>query len=458
MNISEDDIQNEFSKLKDDDDVISCKYIEGGVRFTVSGIKCCCANTWESPVIITNKEINDNFCSPVDGKDNFYDLMILRRKRLFLGLNNKLNVDIGDCSHCDLRYKTKFKDISFDYLGAPGMLSSGFNISHFSYCNLRCKYCVYTQQNSFVKPQYHEIINFVNEFKKRNKIRPGIWIEYNGGEPTLLPNFGEILNFLVKNSVGDVCVFSNGVKYNQDLADCLSNDKCYLTTSIDAGTPETYQKIHGRDYFNKVIENCIKYRNTGTHRLFLKYIITEDNKNDRDLLMFVLLMSVIRPDQIYICPEFPYGDAEIPDDSSDFAAKMWYMLRTYLGKDPYIQTDDMKANPKFKVFSDLVRDKFKKLYQNLVNCSSLLPNGYELRIANNCNLQKITNLTEANSKLSSDNSKLRVLLSELLDPYVVYPNNKLLQLIFSKIKSKKTGIREINILGIIHFKYGKNKK
>lgn len=67
-------------------------------------------------------------------------------------------------------------------------------------CNMRCKYCLYTIENDFAAPQYNNIIQFIEEFRVRGKLDYPNNVDYNGGEPTLLKNFGEILNYL-KNTV-----------------------------------------------------------------------------------------------------------------------------------------------------------------------------------------------------------------------------------------------------------------
>lgn len=40
-----------MNNFKPNDKVKICKYIESGVRFYYGGITCCCANTFQSPII-----------------------------------------------------------------------------------------------------------------------------------------------------------------------------------------------------------------------------------------------------------------------------------------------------------------------------------------------------------------------------------------------------------------------
>ena len=334
--------------------VLSCKYIESGIRFAIDGVRCCCANTFQSPFILSAEEMQQGNVT--------YDLVVQRRRELFEALNGWNNKDIGDCARCQLKYKTKYKNINFDYLGGHGLaLSSGFNIQHFTQCNLRCSYCSFTQRNDFRPPVYNNIIDFIELFRKRGKLKKGEWIEYNGGEPTLLPNFEELLNYLLKYKIGTVAVFSNAVKYSPAIYNALKANKIFLTTSIDAGTSATFKKIRGADAYYQVLENCMRYQQSGTTKLFLKYIICDENTTEDDLRGFVFAMCTIRPARVYICPNFYYGDRQVTQKEVDFAARMWYLLEKYGSLSVYIQSDDMKGDPRFAEFSVRTREAYKQL-------------------------------------------------------------------------------------------------
>lgn len=345
--------------FKQNDIVKICKYIESGVRFSYEGITCCCANTFISPVIITAQEM-------ASGKVT-YDLVVQRRIELFETLNGLREGPTGSCLKCNLLMQREYKDVCFEYLGGHGY-TSGFNIQHFTACNLRCSYCAFTVQNNFKPPIYKNIIEFIELFRSRGKLIGGNWIEFNGGEPTLLDDFDDILDYLVNNNCGQVMLFSNSLKYSQSVYNALKDNKIYITTSLDAGTPSTYKAMKKVDGFTKVIDNMIRYKGSQTKAMFvLKYIICETNRTDDDLYGFVFAMLLIRPSHVYICPDFPYGDRDIPNESVEFGAKMWILLEKY-GKDSliiYIQSDDMIGDPKFAKFSKDIREKYKELKEKI---------------------------------------------------------------------------------------------
>lgn len=349
--------------FKPNDKVKSCDFIERGIRFWTEGLCCCCSVTMQSPVIVTAKEMAEGKATP--------EFVAERRKKLFEtinGVNDYFNIEgngfVGSCAGCNLIKEKLYKDVNFDYLGGLGdtQQASSFNISHFSACNARCSYCDYTIRNDFRMPEYNNIIDFIEAYRKQGKFLTPNSIDYNGGEPTILPNFEEILNYLNDNKIGWVTLYSNCIKYSQALCDALANNKVNLITSLDCGTPTTYKKIHGVDAFKKSVDTIIRYRNSGTKNLIIKYNICKDNTNDDDLYGFVFLMASIRPNMVFICPEFPYGNMEIPKSTVDFGARMYYLLEKYCNLKAFIQTDVMKGDPKLCQYSTDIRRALQELW------------------------------------------------------------------------------------------------
>ncbi|TKZ24049.1 radical SAM protein, partial [Brachyspira catarrhinii] len=236
--------------FKPNDKVKICKYIEYGVRFSYEGITCCVVNTFQSPVIITAEEMKN-------GKVT-YKLVVQRRIELFEKVNGLRDGDTGSCLKCNYLEERNYKDVNFEYLGGSRLVC-GFNIQHFTSCNLRCSYCSFTKTNNFKPPIYGNIIEFIELFKEKGKFRSDNWIEFNGGEPTLLNNFDELLDYLVDNNCGTVMLFSNSLKYSKSVYNALKENRIHITTSIDAGTPSTYKKMKRVDGYAKVLENMIIY-------------------------------------------------------------------------------------------------------------------------------------------------------------------------------------------------------
>lgn len=249
---------------------------------------------YESPKIITAEEMQS-------GKVT-YELVVQRRKELFEAVNGLRDQDTGSCKMCMSLIDKKYKDVNFEYLGGS-RLPTSFDIQHFTSCNLKCTYCIYAVTNNFVKPQY-DILKFIELYREKGKLLGNNWIDFNGGEPTLLENFDEIIDYLISNNVGTIVVYTNGVKYSEAIFNALKENKIILTTSIDAGTASTYKKLHGADVYIKVIQNLIKYKSSGIDNIEIKYIVTDDNMNDDDLYGFLFLILSVRPIRVMLSINF----------------------------------------------------------------------------------------------------------------------------------------------------------
>lgn len=337
-------------KFKPDEIVKCCNNIERGVRFDRDGVGVCCCSTKVSPFIISPEEM-------ASGKVN-YDLILERRHELLEcvnGLNNKY--DVTDCLSCSLLKEKEYKDIDLTNLGGPN-LCSGFNIAHFSSCNLKCTYCPYATFDKETNNQYSNIVEFIEEYRKRGKILDGTQIDYNGGEPTLLKDFEKILDFLIDNKIGRVTLYSNCVKYNSRIYQALKQNKITLITSPDCALPSTSKNIKQISTFHRIYDTIVKYRNSGTNNLVIKYVIADENRSDDDLYSFVNFAAALGPKVIIgICPSYPYGDREIPEETVEFGAKLAYMLEKYTGKMPLLFSDYSTADEKFLNYSKEVRER-----------------------------------------------------------------------------------------------------
>ena len=312
------------------DIVKSCKYLQMGCSFLLDGMYPCVHGSIQSPRIVSADEINSGAAT--------YEMIIARRKLIFEALNGHNDTPTADCKICHHLKEVQNSDISFDYLGGE-KLPGAFSIQHYTICNEKCSYCVYAQNNMFAPPQFN-ILDVYDQFKKRNKICGNNWIDFSGGEPAMLGNFDEIIKYFDDNKMGQVVVYSNALKFSTKLCELLKENKVILTTSIDTGIPSTYEKIRHGSY-SKVMENLVKYRNSGTKNLWLKYVIIEDNRTDDDLWSFLFVVLSIRPDRVIISPDFPYGDKFIPQETSRFAARLWCLVEKFTGCKPKDYTSVM---------------------------------------------------------------------------------------------------------------------
>lgn len=329
--------------LKPDDVVKTCKYIEKGSCFALDGVRSCVSGTINAPLLVATEELNAGTVT--------YEKVVERRQALIAAINGLAEGDTGSCLTCANLVEKPFKDVDLSCLGGEP-LTAGMNIQYYTACNQRCIFCCFAKTSQLIKAQY-DMLEYLELFRKAGKLRGNNWIDFSGGEPAMLKEFDKVLNYLLDHNLGTVVVYSNASLFSQTIHDALKNDRIILTTSLDTGLASTYAKIRRSNTFPKVIRNLIRYRNTGTQRLWLKYVICEENRTEDDLWSFVLTMLALRPNKVMICPDFPYGEREIPEATVAFAARLWHAIEQLVGLTPVDYTTDF-GDPKWiKYHADL---------------------------------------------------------------------------------------------------------
>jgi MoaA/NifB/PqqE/SkfB family radical SAM enzyme len=169
-----------------------------------------------------------------------------------------------------------------------------------TFCNIKCRFCYY--KNDLTKIIDFENIKFQIDMAKRLKMAS---VDISGGEPTIYPNYFEILEYSTK-LFGSVSILSNGVK--------LSNED-FLKKSIDFGLNEVLFSLHGTEYVHntvvnsktfgkilKAIELCKK------HNLIIRINHTLTTESINDIENYIKLINDIKPLQLNFIPENNWCD------------------------------------------------------------------------------------------------------------------------------------------------------
>lgn len=123
-----------------------------------------------------------------------------------------------------------------------------------AYCNHRCFWCVdplhkpIKAERGFVEQLLKELSAFsVNGFGVQGIVFKG------GGEPTLHPDFAELLR--AARSFGfEIGVVTNGSRLlHPGVAEALAECAAYVRVSIDGPTPQTHLRIHGTLDFAHIV-------------------------------------------------------------------------------------------------------------------------------------------------------------------------------------------------------------
>ena len=232
-----------------------CHLISHGISINSENIEACCLcrglDEQGHPLIIENFE-TENF--DWEHLLNLKDIQIEQLK----------NDELDSCKGCYVinQYECPSK----------GKFIAFINFNHWTHCNSNCIYC---QRAKKPKPP-RNTYNMMKSLIEKGLFNDEGEITFQGGEPTLLDEFDDLINlFAVQNTI--IRVHTSGIKFSSALAKALDNSKTQIIISPDAGTPETYKKIKKVSKLEQVFNNAEKYISSTklefAHNVKLKYII-----------------------------------------------------------------------------------------------------------------------------------------------------------------------------------------
>ncbi|MEJ5365248.1 MAG: radical SAM protein [Desulfosoma sp.] len=281
--------------------VRSCPKLESGLRLGQEGIHACQLGPFSSPIFWTAEEA---------GRLHITREMIIEKRQWLFELLNDPN-STTPCKHCHMVTTKRLQDVRFDRLGHIDLAAE-------TICNLRCSFCGYTKSNSFARAKY-EALNILHLFEPHDVLWNAA-VDFNGGEPTLLHNFDDYLDYFRSRRIR-VFLYTNGTIYSQSVFDGLVSGMIrWVCISLDAGTPGTYRKIKKADRFQEVLENIARYSSAGAlggGQVAVKYIFSENNCGEDDICGFAYAMLALRPQEVWLTFDFE-PIAGIPGDQENF--------------------------------------------------------------------------------------------------------------------------------------------
>jgi MoaA/NifB/PqqE/SkfB family radical SAM enzyme len=144
-------------------------------------------------------------------------------------------------------------------------------------CNLKCVWCNgYDVQNRNVymdNEHLLELVKFIKEWGVKAICFAG------GGEPTLHPILYKAIDLCSEIKI-PVAIISNGTFNSIKLAMSLASNCRWIGISVDAATPQTYEKLKKADLFNRVIENIMTLVKLGAREVTYKFLLHPDNQHE----------------------------------------------------------------------------------------------------------------------------------------------------------------------------------
>lgn len=221
----------------------SCNWLIHGLNFEPEHLEMCCLRCHEGGG-------NVIFKTGYNGETiNWDELHELKKK--FVEDNKKGIID-PRCEGCfNLQHKHwDDEKFYFNYI----------HFNHWTHCNCKCTYCFTDYAKDYFNSKSHySVLPIIKDMFEHKLFKPGGEITFAGGEPTILEEFEDLINFLLDNDVHNITIHTSGIKFSQGIQRGVSEGKINVVVSLDSGFAPTYEKIKIYQHFDKVWENTKKY-------------------------------------------------------------------------------------------------------------------------------------------------------------------------------------------------------
>lgn len=147
-------------------------------------------------------------------------------------------------------------------------------------CNFDCMYCKSNARTAKgIDEGVPRLPKIIEHLKENNLLAEDYGINIAPGEPTVHPERTALFE-VMKDCYSSV-VNTNLSVFNEELYKLSADNFTKLVVSIDSGTRETFKKVKGKDYFDKICNNLKQYNAAGNGVTVLKYVFIP-NVNDSD--------------------------------------------------------------------------------------------------------------------------------------------------------------------------------
>mgnify|MGYP002876234964 FL=1 len=214
-------------------------------------------------------------CRAQSNEEVSYKVIKEQKKKLHEDINQGKETE---CSGCPWLREDEWPSLD-------NLLISHISVENHSVCNLRCTYCSETYYGGKL-PSY-DISTLMEDLKKNNALSSNLSLVWGGGESVLLESFETIFPHIVDEYKPiHNHLFTNATRFSPALERYLKSDQVSITSSIDAGTNETFIRVRGRNRLNVTLDNLRKYHEAGGDKVIIKYILVPENISESELNAF----------------------------------------------------------------------------------------------------------------------------------------------------------------------------
>ena len=328
----------------------SCHLIEHGISIDVDSIKSCCLSrefNKGQPILIPQFE-----ASIINWEHIF---KVKRQQRRY-----QQEKDIPDCEGC---YNLRIEDWDDeDYI-------SYINFDHWSQCNSNCIYCGVQKNKPKTK---NNTLKAIKELIKSGKFKNNGEITFQGGEPTILKEFEDLIKIFIKEG-SKIRVHSSGILFSRAIRNGLKQGCVTVVISPDSASRETYKKVKRVDKSNKVWDNIKHYRkglnNNCANLVKVKYIIIPGiNDTIEEINSFMETLKQIDIRSVIIDIEYTYANTHINNISPHIFILMDYIenfaKENKMSFELYDSALYANKNRDFKKITNFNFDNIKQIVEN----------------------------------------------------------------------------------------------
>ncbi len=273
-----------MAKQKQKNEYFCCEWVNSGLHFQPSRLGFCCygnQNIGDHPTVI-----DDYFGECVD-------------EYIFENINEiKQNFKDGNipqgCKDCSHLSKAEWDGLNENYVDK-------FMIGHNHNCNSKCVYCFTNDIDETTKKRTYDVYSVIDDLFDEGfvKITDFSCVVFLGGEPTIFPEFEDVMSLLLRHDFPNVKIHSSGIKYSKSVVEGLEKGDVSIIISPDSGSEDTYNQIKRVKCFKFVWDNIKKYVKAAKNDSLVnvKYIIipeVNDNTEEIDKWFDLIVKSGVK--------------------------------------------------------------------------------------------------------------------------------------------------------------------
>ncbi len=199
---------------------------------------------------------------------------------------------------------------------------NSFDFSFRGWCNYKCEYCSSNKPDLKGYNDRFSLEEYLIELEKMDMVNDIFSVLYAVGESCLNEKRFGLYDYCGEKQYF-MDVFSNCSVFDESLFSLAHKSPVIIRKSFDAGTPETYKKIKGVDFFDKAVANVRHYLDAPYMAVNPKYLFVPGiNDNEKDIEKFVEMCVSLKID--FVTPVFSFLHSDYFD--SVHAKKMFHSL------------------------------------------------------------------------------------------------------------------------------------